>query len=167
MELLSETSEDVTLEESIDTAVEVLTENMSGGHAASRNAMSRTGTGGNPLVFPMPQRYDDIPEEEKTVGENDDPLEEVRRLVREEIEGLLNEDESTKQRRISSIRKIRGELEHVWQMLGKAETKLGVAKFDADEMDFTGIEKTLNTLIDNIKEIMTRIERSREQVSLT
>lgn len=153
--------ETLDIEEADDASAD-LEEDAAWGRGASRNQMSRAGTGGDPLRGRDSSAYDDIDDDEKTVGQDDDPLEEALALTF----GRIDEDEAARKRRVSAVNTIRGQLEHVWQMLGKAETKLGSAKFKADEVDFTKIEATIKKLIDNIQEVMARIESTREKVSL-
>lgn len=163
--ILAEISGDVPLDRYID---EVPLEELGNptGRGAARGQMSRTGYGGDPLRGRGASAYDDIDDGEKTLGEDDD-LEEYVTYLDGLVDNVLNEDAESKRRRVSTIRNIRGQIEHVWQMLGKAETKLGVAKFDADEQDFTGIEKTLSLLIGKITELMDKLELAREKVSLS
>jgi hypothetical protein len=160
-EILKEVKADDSLSEYLD---DVLNENMSSGYAASRNSMSRTGTGGDPLRGRGSWAYDDISDDEKTLGEAEDidPIDEALASLHRP----LKEDDELHKRKVSAINTIRNQLEHVWQMLGKAETKLGAAGFKADEVDFLGIEKTIETLVDNVQDVMDRIVATRDKVSL-
>lgn len=230
LEVLEDVGElSTTLEEQLERdldALELTSEMHAGGYAASRDQMSRAGTGGDPLRSRTSGAYDDIDPGQKTtlseVGRDDDfdilvhddrAWSELRRLgwdmdepdeytwsvtqqgyvgthpeydditwdggqwlvggrrhhdfIESVVRGVLSEDDDDRKRRMRTIRNIRGQLEHVWQMLGKAETKLGVAKFDADEENFHEIEKTLQILVGNVKEIMSRIEAAREKMELT
>lgn len=151
-EILTEATADGSIDQYLDDVLEGL----------GRNQMARAGTGGDPLRGRHSNAYDDIPDEEKTLGEcDDDPIAEALAAT-----GLAEDDAAATKRRTSSINAIRTSLEMVWQMLGKAETKLGAAKFKADEVDFTSIEDTIGVLIRNVEEVMDRIEATREKVSL-
>jgi hypothetical protein len=134
----------------------------------ARSSTSRAGTGGDPLTSRDAGAYDDIDDDEKTVGEcdeADDPIAEALAMTLGRA-GRLTEDETMKKRRISAFRSIRSTLESVWGMLGKAETRLGIASFDADTLDMTEIEQTLAVLVKNVKEIMSRIETARERIGV-
>lgn len=164
MDILNQTTEE-SVDSYIDSRVNMLDEALS-----VRNSFSRTGTGGDPLVSRGAGAYDDIDDDEKTVGKSrtdecDDPIAEA---LRKSFPGRkrLTEAESDTKQKLSSIRNIRGTLEQVWQMLGNAETKLGIAQFNADDMDFSGIEKTLIILVKNIREVMARLETARDSVNV-
>lgn len=163
MDILNQTSEE-TVDSYIDSRVNMLDEALS-----VRNSFARTGTGGDPLVSRGAAAYDDIDDDEKTVGKSrtdecDDPIAEA--LQKSFPRRRLTEAESDTKQKLSSIRNIRGTLEQVWQMLGNAETKLGIAQFNADDMDFSGIEKTLIILVKNIREVMARLETARDSVNV-
>lgn len=162
MEILEETTSEYSLDDLININVESLNEV---GRPTARNQMSRAGTGGDPLTSRGANAYDDISDEEKTLGETDDPITEALRATR-----MLKEDGGEGQergrRRMSSIQSIRTSLESVWQMLGKAETKLGAAEFSADDVGIESLQNTIDILSTNVAEIMARIEATRDQVTL-
>lgn len=122
----------------IREVLEDLDENMSGGHAASRNAMSR------PTGY-MDTRYDDLDDEEST------------------LEGL-DEGDDFKKQRIRKYNAIRGQLDNVWVALGKAETKLGSAQFEAEDVNFNQIHGILAKLIENVRNLMKQVEHARDHI---
>lgn len=163
MDILNQTT-DESVDSYIDSRVNMLDEALS-----VRNSFARTGTGGDPLVSRGAGAYGDIDDDEKTVGKSrtvecDDPIAEA--LQKSFPRRRLNEAESDAKKKLSTIRNIRSSLEQVWSMLGNAETKLGIAQFNADDMDFSGVEKTLIILVKNIREVMARLETARDSVKV-
>lgn len=129
--------QDLDIDEAIAHALSALKEDMSGGHAQSRNAMSR------PTGY-MDTRYDDLDPDESTLSEGDDEF---------------------KKQRLRKYNSIRGQLDNVWVMLGKAETKLGAAEFEAEDVHFNKIQKILGSLVEEVRGLMKKLEQARDNIA--
>ena len=126
------------------------------GPAGARSAMAR------PTGF-MDMRYDDLDSEESTIDEADDELDEAYRLVEFDDGGEEEAGDFKKQKRRKHS-SIRGQLDNVWVALGKAETKLGSAQFEAEDVNFNKIDGILEQLIDEVRTLMKKVEYARDHV---